>query len=133
VCGLCFARSFAYIALKYESLIDRYARQLHRLPDYQIKTDFGQLRHIIVVHLPPIPALKLAKPATIFLAAIKQCDIESFNSLHTQYYSKFGPLEVVDMTCVQCLVGRVQAGQRWAIIDRKGSPTLLVNEEPNVE
>jgi len=34
------------------------------------------------------------------------------------YYKEEGRLEVVDMTSVQCLVGRVKVGNKWAIIDR---------------
>jgi hypothetical protein len=76
-----------------------------------------------------IASLGLLQPATIFLAAIKTCDVEAFNSLNMQYYSKLGPLEVVDMMCVQCVVGRVRADKRWAVIDRNGGLTLLVHEE----
>jgi len=118
---------------KYESLVDRYAHQQHRLPDYEKKTDFGQLQHIFVVHISPSASLNLLKPVTIFLAAIKTCEVEAFNSLNARYYSKLGPLEVVDMACVQCVVGRVQVGRRWAIIDRSGTLSLLVYDEADGE
>jgi hypothetical protein len=74
-------------------------------------------------------SLKLHKPVTVFLAAIKRCEIEAFNSLGVKHYSKLGPLEIVDMACVQCVVGRIRAGQRWAIIDRSGSLPLFVYKE----
>jgi hypothetical protein len=34
------------------------------------------------------------------------------------YYSREGHLEVIDMACVQCLIGRVKDGNEWAIVDR---------------
>lgn len=47
------------------------------------------------------------------------------------YYSREGYLEVVDMECVQRLVGRVKDGNEWAIIDRsEGSARpSFVNED----
>jgi hypothetical protein len=36
-------------------------------------------------------------------------------------YQRIGKTEVVDMTCVQCLVSRVPTGPKWAIIDHTGT------------
>lgn len=70
--------------------------------------------------LPTTPDLALAEPTTLILAAIHTCDIEAHNSLDMHYYSKFGRTEVVDITSVQCVVGRVKSRNRWAILDRTG-------------
>ncbi|KAF8912419.1 hypothetical protein CPB85DRAFT_1220282, partial [Mucidula mucida] len=41
--------------------------------------------------------------------------------LDMPYYKKKGTYEIVNMTMVQCLVGRVQVKNTlWAIIDRSG-------------
>jgi hypothetical protein len=39
-----------------------------------------------------------------------------------------GRLDVVDVTCLQCLVGRVKDNNRWAIIDRSGHLVRAVAE-----
>jgi hypothetical protein len=44
--------------------------------------------------------------------------INVFDSLGTHYYSKLGPPEVVDVSCICCVVGRVRTGELWAIVDR---------------
>jgi hypothetical protein len=95
-----------------------------------METDFGQLQHIFVVHIPPVASLQLPKPTIVFLAAINTCKVKAFSSLNVQYYSRLGPLEVVDLDCVQCIVGTVRAGQRWAIIDRSGTVLCVYDLEP---
>ena len=80
---------------------------------------FGQLQNIFVISLKPSAALKLIKKTTLILAAIRSCanpQIRAENN--TYHYLREGPMEVVDMNCVQCLVGRVKDGNGWAIVDR---------------
>jgi len=54
--------------------------------------------------------------------------IEDSNSLDMHFYRDVGVLDVVDITCLQCLVGRVKDGARWAIIDRSGRLARAVEE-----
>ena len=87
---------------------------------------FGQLLHILVVRLPPASSLDPQDPSllaetTYILAAVKRCEIEAQNSMEMPIYRRMGRTEVVDMTCVQCLVGRVPTSAGWAIIDRTGA------------
>jgi hypothetical protein len=61
---------------------------------------------------------------TVILAAIRTCDIDDDAGpagLDIHYYSRTAALHFVDVTNIQCLVGRVKDGSRWAIIDRSGS------------
>jgi hypothetical protein len=60
---------------------------------------------------------------TIILAAISECKITAHNDLDMHYYRDEGALQVVDISTVQCLVGRIKTtnGRDWAIIDRSGS------------
>jgi hypothetical protein len=72
--------------------------------------------------LPPARRLKLEHATTLFLAAVTPCRIEQkyVNGLETHLYSQEGPLEVIDLNCVQCLVGRVFSRGKWLIFDRSG-------------
>ena|ERR1700731_3033710 len=85
--------------------MDKYAHQCQWEPQFENKTYYGQLQHIFAIQLPAILSLGLSEPSMIFLAAIKMCNMESFDWLRNPYYSKLGPLEVIDMSCVQCRVG----------------------------
>jgi hypothetical protein len=73
---------------------------------------------ILVIELPIVESLNWLMPSTVFLAAIKTCILNVFDSLGNHYYSKLRPLEVIDANCIQCAVGRVRAGKLWTIIDR---------------
>ncbi len=55
----------------------------------------------------------------------------SNDAMNIQYYSRDGRLKVVDISCIQCLVGRLKDGNDWAIIDRSGAaarPVFAVDQ-----
>ena len=69
------------------------------------------------------------------LVTICAWKIEDENSLTASIldihdYLKMGELHVMDITRVQCLVGRVKDGGQWSIIDWSGSlaHTIHVHE-----
>ena len=102
--------------------------------DLQLHTFYGQLQHIVVVDLPKSHRLRIKKSETIFLAAIQTClePTATSNGLDLHYYSKMGWIEIVDMNCVQCVVGRVKdlnTTTGWVIIDRSGSLARAVFSE----
>ena len=111
-----------YMMVQYETLVDKYARQKKRRPEYEMKTFYGQLQHIFVVSLPSDARLSITEPAIHILASIRTCKVERSNPvLDIHYYSKLGGLDILDITCIQCVVGRIPcANNSWAIIDRSG-------------
>jgi hypothetical protein len=124
---------------QYELLVDRYARQPHRRPDYQLQTFYGQLQNIFVVRLDtPCRDLGLVNASTIILAAIRNCHLDDVDpqlqGLDVRFYSSEGPLHVVDITSVQCSVGRIRDRNQWAIIDRSGTlaRALYVGDKDHV-
>ncbi|KAJ3898449.1 hypothetical protein F5879DRAFT_812590 [Lentinula edodes] len=54
------------------------------------------------------------------LATIERCTIQGTSISGAPYYEQMGTLEVVDMSIIQCLIGRVMAmdGRQTSIIDR---------------
>jgi hypothetical protein len=107
-------------------LVDKYARQARRRPEYDLRTFYGQLQHIYVVRFKEAcPDLGLSDASTIFLAAIKTCTLDNSDSqlrgLDIHFYSSEGAIHVVDITNLQCLVGRIWDRCVWAIVDRSGS------------
>ncbi|TFK58699.1 hypothetical protein BDN72DRAFT_781697 [Pluteus cervinus] len=107
--------------VRYEQLVDKNARRRNAPVDLTPETFYGQLQYLFVVEVPATRDLGLASPETLILACIHTCDVEAENSLDMHYYKKQGRVEVVDVTTVQCLVGRVKVDKKWwAIIDRSG-------------
>lgn len=109
--------------MQYVLLVDINARRARLAPSYVPTNFFGQLQNIFVVKLPAAPELQLEEETTHILAAIRRCDITARNDLDMHYYRKDGPVEVVDISSIQCLVGRVQTTDKknWVIIDRSGN------------
>ena len=107
-------------------LVDKYARQARRRPEYELRIFYGQLQHIYVIQFREFcRELGLNRPSTIILASIKTCVLDDavpqLERLGIKYYSKQGAVHVTDITSVQCLVGRIRDRNGWAIIDRSGS------------
>ena len=110
------------MVVQYETLVDKYAHQKRRQPEYEMKTFYGQLQHIFVVSLPSDAGLRIPEPTVHILASIKTCKVERSNAaLDIHYYSKLGGLDILDITCIQCVVGRISCvNNSWAVIDRSG-------------
>ncbi|KAJ7148879.1 hypothetical protein C8R46DRAFT_1230954 [Mycena filopes] len=119
------SRDATYV--RYEMLVDKNARFPRRDPEFELNTFYGQLTHIYRVHFPAAcPALSINIPTTFIFAAIRACvlkpDDPDLRGLDVHYIERQGALDVIDITSVQALVGRVQdTGGNWAVIDRSGA------------
>ncbi|KAI0659177.1 hypothetical protein C8Q70DRAFT_916325 [Cubamyces menziesii] len=110
--------------VRYELLVDKNARYRNRPVVLEKKTFYGQLQQIMVISLRPIPSAvpPQNESSTVVLAAIRRCVVESTHRvLNINYYKRLGGLELVDITTVQCVVGRVQDRGHFGIIDRSGA------------
>jgi hypothetical protein len=112
--------------LQYQMLVDKHARQARRPPKYELRTFFGQLQHIFLIRFPATICVDLGLDvgAVIILAVIKTCVLDNpdtqLQGLDINFYSLEGAAHVIDVTSVQCLVGRIRDRNRWAIVDRSG-------------
>ncbi|KAJ7681395.1 hypothetical protein B0H17DRAFT_1161144 [Mycena rosella] len=118
------SRDATYV--RYEMLVDKHARFKKRAPEFELQTFYGQLTHLYRVHFREACALlNTEEPTTYILAAIRACVLDAddaqLRGLDIHFYSGTGGLDVIDITSVQALVGRVpDRGDGWAIIDRSG-------------
>lgn len=121
----CSFRNSTRLPLQYEMLVDIFSKQKHRKPKYELQTSYGQLQHLFAIHFETAcKDLGLNGPTTVILAAIRTCILDS-NTLNTKaldihHYKKEGGLHILDVTSIQCLVGRVKDDGGWSIIDRSG-------------
>ena len=86
------------IFIQYTQLVDRYARQKRRTPEFELQNFFGQLQRIFVIDLPSTLRLNIAVPTTIILALIKSVKATLKDNVY--HYKAFGVDEVVD--AVRC-------------------------------
>ncbi|KAI0770690.1 hypothetical protein C8Q74DRAFT_1202285 [Fomes fomentarius] len=122
--------------VRYEALVDRNARYHQREIEFEPQTFYGQLLHILVVNLTGHPTASGSTHSahetdnTLVLGVVQTCVIdESNDSLDIHYYSRMGATTAVDITTVQCAVGRIRERNRWAIIDRSGSLSRALFED----
>ncbi|KAL1748545.1 hypothetical protein HDZ31DRAFT_29651 [Schizophyllum fasciatum] len=111
--------------VRYEMYTDRNKRSKKKEIDLMLETFFGELQTIYVVRFHERTsrvALELGNNTELVLAAVRSCEVvESHDILDIHFYSRHGKLDVVDITSIQALVGRIRDSDRWAIVDRSGS------------
>ncbi|EKM74305.1 hypothetical protein AGABI1DRAFT_48245, partial [Agaricus bisporus var. burnettii JB137-S8] len=108
--------------IKYVQLVDRHARCSRREAEFDEQEFYGQLKRILVLELPPLPRFSLNTPTTIFFAVVQRLNtVAEHNNI---YYRDVGPIEVIDLNTVECLVGRVWDQNLWAIVDRSYTRTI---------
>ena len=109
-------------------LVDRYAHTRRRKPVLEPQTFYGQLEHLYLINF-VCSDTRVDPQQPIILAAIRNCKIKDLQPtklerLNIHIYNMTGGLDLVDITSIQALVGRVKYmvdGGGWAIIDRSGS------------
>ena len=90
-----------------------------------LKIFFGQLQHILVLELPSTLQLNLAMPTMIILALIKNVKATLTDNIY--YHNGPGVDEVVNLTTVQCIVGRIWDRDEWGIIDWSNNVVIQVD------
>ena len=80
---------------------------------------FGQLNRILLLVLPSSQRLNLDEPTMVIIALIREVKATLRNGIY--YYRNFGGDEVVDLSTLQCVVGRIWDREEWAIIDQSNN------------
>ena len=101
-----------------------------RKPKLEPQTFYGQLEHLYLINF-VCSDTRVDPQEPIILAAIQNCKIRDpgpteLEGLDIHLYDTTGSLDLVDVTSIQALVGRVKFtvdSGGWAIIDQSGSLT----------
>jgi hypothetical protein len=106
---------------QFDLLVDINAKKVNKVSVFESRCFYGQLHHILVCRLPADP-LFAPQPTTRLLAAVQRCDTGSADATLQQVtYTTMRPqTEVIELTAISCVVGRVKigTGKRWGIIDQ---------------
>lgn len=80
---------------------------------------YGQVEYYVHVTLPAEPCLKTGRDSTAILALVKLCKTSGEDASVTPvWYERMETVRAFDVATIDCVVGRVQVGNRWGIIDR---------------
>ncbi|XP_006456624.1 hypothetical protein AGABI2DRAFT_122508 [Agaricus bisporus var. bisporus H97] len=96
-------RNASYI--KYVQTVNRFARQQNRPPEFVPRVYFGQLKRLLILEVPPIPELSQDTPSKIIFAVVQ--GVKTFQENNIYYYTDLGPIEIIDLNTIECVVGRV--------------------------
>jgi hypothetical protein len=110
--------------LQYELMVDQDAHLPEADERYAMESQYGQLEFVFAMRIKPnsSPINPSRSRTRIFLLAhileaqVRRDDSDNYTVL--RYEGKLGTGEVVDIWSVQCVVGRIQEGRRWWIVDR---------------
>ena len=105
-------------------MVDQDAELPEAAERFERESQFGQLEFVFTLRIgpnnPPINRSK-TKTRTLLLAHILEAPVrtdDDHDYTVLWYEGKLGSGEVVDVRTIQCVVGRIQEGRRWWIIDR---------------
>jgi hypothetical protein len=89
--------------------------------DLQRKVFYGQFHYALVVGIPAgtygVTVLEAPKP--FVFACVTPCTTDSKDATRElTSYTDSGPEGFIDVTCIECCVGRIQKDGRWYIVDR---------------
>ena len=110
------------LVLQYQLAVDKFAHQRHRAPEFELQDFFGQILRFLIVNIPHSPEHGIEADSFMY-AVIKQVKISESSTNHCRinYYEDMGPVALVDLNQVKCVVGRIMDRGKWAIIDRSKS------------
>ena len=102
--------------------------------DLHMVVHYGQLLNLYILHLPQSVPLGLQQPETLVLACIKPvCPIERLYYLSDAIpffcTNDTGTLEIVDLSVLSAVVGRINDGNETYILDR----TSCLNDPELIE
>ncbi|KAF9039090.1 hypothetical protein BJ165DRAFT_1352204, partial [Panaeolus papilionaceus] len=101
----------------YTLLVDKYARQKRRKPEFISEEFYGQLTCTFVINVPRSKRLRVKTPTVVILAFIKKLKIY-LRTNGLVYYKNCGGKELVDINTVKCVIGRIPCTKgEWAIVD----------------
>ncbi|KAF8874341.1 hypothetical protein BD779DRAFT_1476550 [Infundibulicybe gibba] len=131
--------------VKYTLEVDRNMCYRNRPVDFEKRSYYGQVIHFLVLSLPSTcpfvpadPTCTAGRPSSLILAAITPIKpmTQSANGLRMPSYTELGPIEVVDASTIDCVVGRVKDRHTWTIIERHSiiqtldDPELMATGNP---
>jgi hypothetical protein len=84
---------------------------------------FGRVLQFFTLEVPAFPE-RLMEQTTLIFAVVRQLKVthQVKDPFRLCYFKDdSGPVEIVDINQIQCLVGRIHDRDEWAIVDRNKS------------
>ncbi|PBK65077.1 hypothetical protein ARMSODRAFT_989767 [Armillaria solidipes] len=107
--------------IQYQMLVDKFANQRQHVEELELVMFYGHLEHIIYIHFPPSTDADAHIILTVIHNVVVDESLQELHQLDIHFSSCKGKLDVIDITSVQCLIGRVFDGDCCALIDHSGS------------
>jgi hypothetical protein len=109
---------------QYEAYVDRKERSRNAPEELVLETFFGQLQEVISFTVPRFVSLGLREELYVVFVVVQTCELIKSDDLGIglRYYvhQPTAPT-VLDLTTVECVIGRLPLSRGYAIIDRTGS------------
>ena len=104
----------------FQLLVDKYANQRCRAPEFELWDFYGQILRFLVVNIPASQAqadLEIEAGLLVY-AVIRQVNLLDEIAGGINYYKDLRPIVFVDLNQVKCVIGRIMDRGKWAIVDR---------------
>jgi hypothetical protein len=112
-------------SIQYQLAVDKFAHRPRQAPQFELQDFFGQVLRFIVVNIPQSIDHGIEAQSLVYavIDEVKVLDRGSGTSasFHSHFYQDTGPIVIVDLNQVQCVIGRIYDRGKWAIVDRSTS------------
>ncbi|KAF8761826.1 hypothetical protein RHS01_00193 [Rhizoctonia solani] len=129
-----YAPTDGMLHLFYQLMVDQDADNVAADPQFEEESQYGQLQHVFVLTIPP-KTHKVNPHSTrkryLLLAQIYEAPVEIDKTDKYKviwYKGKLGTGEVVDVLTIQCVVGRIQDGRLWWIVDQSSDNSFAYSK-----
>ena len=104
---------------QYQLPVDKYANQLHQVPEFELRNFYRQILQFLVFNIPdPLWADHGIEVKLLINAVIREVKLLDEVTGGIKYYKNFGSVVFVDLNQVKCVIGRVMEQGKWVIIDQ---------------
>ena len=114
-------------SIQYQLAVDKFAHQPRQEPQFKLQDFFGQVLRFIVVNVPESIDHGIETQSLVYAVIDEVKVLDHGTSFYGRLYQDTGPIVIVDLNQVQCVIGRILDRGKWAIVDRSTSVAQIYN------
>ena len=105
---------FIIYLIQYQLAVDKFAHRPRQAPQFELQDFFGQVLRFIVVNIPLSLDYGIEAQSFVY-AVIDEIKLLDQRSRTNLFYQATGPIVLIDLNQVQCVIGRILDRGKWAI------------------
>jgi hypothetical protein len=107
-------------SIHYQLAVDKFAHWPCQAPQFELQDFFGQVLCFLVVNIPPSLDHGIEAQSLVYVVIHEIKVLDHGTNLY-HFYQATGPIVIIDLNQVQCVIGQIVDQGKWAILDESTS------------